>query len=174
MFHEHNGHKLSQLDDAFQQNVELRMMQVEESFTQANQRYGLLTQEVIAAKDEMHRHQKLQIQSLNSQFEELARMLEAKRQGITQMFSKRFDLERQALEEKVIKHLLRSEKEINLAEQHIQQIKMAIKAHSSVAILSQLFSNFQKSLHGTKELINNIHSSLKEKGHLERGICAFR
>jgi hypothetical protein len=29
-------------------------------------------------------------------------------------------------------------------------------------------------LAGTKELINTIHSSLKEKGHLERGIYAFR
>lgn len=47
-------------------------------------------------------------------------MLETKRQALSLMLSKRFEVERNALEEKVIKQLYRSEKEINQAEQHIQ------------------------------------------------------
>lgn len=40
-------------------------------------------------------------------------MLEAKRQALTSILSKKFEAERQSLEEKVSKQLFRSEKELS-------------------------------------------------------------
>ncbi len=88
--------------------------------------------------------------------------------------SKKFEQERMLLEEKVVKPLLRTEKEMIQAEAAIGQIKTAVKSNSQVALLSNLFSSFTKSMQGTKELIGGIQSALKERGVLERSIQAFR
>jgi hypothetical protein len=56
MFLEHNGHRLCQLDEAFQQIVEGRLQQVEDSFFQVKQRQSQLTADVNTAKEEMLKH----------------------------------------------------------------------------------------------------------------------
>jgi hypothetical protein len=57
---------------------------------------------------------------LNSAFEELARQFEAKRQQLTLILSKKFEQERMLLEEKVVKPLIRTEKEMMQAETAIR------------------------------------------------------
>lgn len=54
------------------------------------------------------------------------------------VLSKRFDSERQQLDDSVARVLSRAEREIGQAETAILQIKAAIKANSNVAILSTL------------------------------------
>lgn len=65
------------------------------------------------AKEEMLKQQKAQLSALNSAFEEMARYFEAKRQFMTQILSKKFEQERALLEERVVKPLSRTEKEMH-------------------------------------------------------------
>ena len=130
--------------------------------------------DVATAKEEMSKQQKLQMASLINSFEDLARYIETKRQALSQVLSKKFENERAQFEEKASKMLTKSERDMVQVDQAITQIKTAIQANSHVSLLSDYYENFQKSMHGTKDLIGNIHLVLKERGQLERNVLAIR
>lgn len=69
------------------------------------------------------RHQRKQLSSLNSSFEELARQLEAKRQALTAVLSKRFEAEKQTIDEKATRQVTKSEKDLQLAETGLSKLK---------------------------------------------------
>jgi B-box zinc finger len=56
MFQDHNGHRLAQMDEAYQMIVEGRVHQTDESYAETKLRYQALTAEVTTAKEEMLRH----------------------------------------------------------------------------------------------------------------------
>lgn len=78
----------------------------------------------------MAKQHKAQLGALNSAFEELARNFEARRQALTHILTRKFENERNMLEEKVIKQLQKSEKEISQADNALTQIKSAVKSNS--------------------------------------------
>lgn len=90
------------------------------------------------------------------------------------VLSKKFENERVQFEEKAVKVLTKSERDMVQADSAIQQIKTAISSNSHVSLLSDYYENFQKNMHYTKELIGNIHLVLKERGQLERNVLAIR
>ena len=89
---------------------------------------------------------------------------------MTIILSKKFEAEKNLLDEKCEKNLRRSEKEIQQADQALGQIKAAVKQNSHVVLLTTLLGSFSKSMNGTQELIESIKSTLKEKGLLERSV----
>ena len=101
-------------------------------------------------------------------------MLEAKRQALTLVLSKRFELERSSLDENVVKALGRAEREIMQIGQAINQIKAAVKANTNVSLLSHLNQTFHKSLNGTKEIIGNVEAALMEQGPIEHSLVVFK
>jgi hypothetical protein len=58
MFADHNGHKLNQMDEAYQQIIESKLQQTEEHFAIARQRYHVITTEINFTKEEMAKHHK--------------------------------------------------------------------------------------------------------------------
>jgi hypothetical protein len=92
---------------------------------------------------------------------------------MTMTLSKKFEAEKNLLDEKCEKNLRRSEKEIQQADQALSSIKSAVKNNSPVVLLTNLLGSFTKSLNGTRELIEGIKSTLKEKGLLERSVQVF-
>jgi hypothetical protein len=92
---------------------------------------------------------------------------------MTMTLSKKFEAEKNLLDEKCEKNLRRSEKEIQQADQALTSIKSAVKNNSPVVLLTNLLGSFTKSLNGTRELIEGIKSTLKEKGLLERSVQVF-
>ena len=74
-------------------------------------------------REEILRHQRKQLSSLNSSFEELARQLEAKRQALTAVLSKRFEAEKQTIDEKATRQVTKSEKDLQLAETGLSKLK---------------------------------------------------
>jgi DNA-binding GntR family transcriptional regulator len=93
---------------------------------------------------------------------------------MTQILSKRFELERSSLDDSVFRVLGKAERDIVQADQAILQIKAAVKANSNVSLLSTLNQTFHKSLNNTREMIVGIQTVLSSNSQLERSLVNFK
>eukprot|EP00347_Sterkiella_histriomuscorum_P004289 403361015 len=163
MFFEHNGHILSQLDEAHQflkhtiSDFENLMVMTRKINKQNNQ---LLTQ----MKDEVKKLKDTQLANLNRAFQELTKRLEAKSEVLKMQYINSYEKDLAKIEDK-IRPLLKFEENLNKVETIYTDIKVIIANKNQIQLLSQMkeiISYIDKSSFELKRIFNAQDMSKNE------------
>ncbi|CDW74857.1 kelch motif family protein [Stylonychia lemnae] len=136
MFHEHNGHFLSQLEEAhtyLKQTIQdfENLLMMTKKINKQN------TQLLIQLKEEVDKLKDTQVQNINRAFTEIVKRLEAKRDAVKMQYNHLYEREQGKLEDK-LRPLQKYEENLVKVESIYKDIKGIIQSKNQIQLLSQM------------------------------------